>query len=71
MSSADRVRAYRKRQKTGESIPLCVCGKQLRGKLSRSRGICSECWKRSEAGKAETRDRVRRLDRYNKNKQTE
>lgn len=61
MSSADRVRKHRARKKSGEQIPLCACGRQLRGKLSRDRGICSICNRDSAEYKAQTRERVRKL----------
>jgi len=57
----DRKKAHRERAKRGESIPLCACGKQLKGKLSRARGVCSVCYKRSPEAKAATLVRVRML----------
>ena len=61
MDSKERVQAHRDRKRTGGTIPLCTCGcgRQLKGEKSRSRGLSSVCWKKSEQGKAETRDRVR------------
>jgi len=61
MNCTDRVQAHRDRKRKGQAIPLCTCGcgRQLKGEKSRSRGLSSVCWKKSEQGKAETRDRVR------------
>jgi hypothetical protein len=58
-SNAQRQRDFKARAKTGEAIPQCGCGRQLRGSLSRVRGICSKCWKETPEGKAETADNVR------------
>jgi hypothetical protein len=59
-TNAQHQQAHRDRAKTGEVIPLCGCGKQLRGNLSRVRGICSKCWKETPEGKAETLENVRK-----------
>jgi hypothetical protein len=59
-SNAQRQRDFKARVKTGEAIPLCGCGRQLRGILSRVRGICSRCWKQTDQGRAETLENVRR-----------
>jgi hypothetical protein len=59
-SNAQRQRDFKARAKTGETIPQCACGRQLRGNLSRDRGICSRCWKETPEGKAETLENVRK-----------
>ena len=43
-SNRERAAEYRLRQKTGESIPLCRCDRQLKGSLSRKRGLCKTCY---------------------------
>ena len=43
-SNKERAAEYRLRQKTGESIPLCRCDRQLKGSLSRKRGLCKTCY---------------------------
>jgi hypothetical protein len=59
-TNAQHQQAHRDRAKTGEVIPQCACGKQLRGNLSRVRGICSKCWKETPEGRAETAENVRK-----------
>lgn len=53
------MKAYRQAQAAGQKCPLCTCGKQLKGKLSKERLTCSLCWQKSDEGKAETLRRVR------------
>jgi hypothetical protein len=43
-TSKERIAEYRLRQKTGNSIPLCRCDRQLKGSLSRKRGLCKTCY---------------------------
>jgi hypothetical protein len=42
--SKERVAEYRLRQKTGESIPECRCGRPLKGSLSKKRQLCKVCY---------------------------
>ena len=54
------MKEYRKAKAEGKTVPLCTCGKQLKGKLAKARKICSACWKQTEQGKEETRQAVSR-----------
>lgn len=58
---AERKRQQRERQRQGISVPLCtICQKrQLKGKKSKERLICSVCWKRTDEAKQQTLERVR------------
>jgi hypothetical protein len=43
-SNKERAAEYRLRRKTGESIPLCGCGRPLKGNLSKKRQLCTACY---------------------------
>ena len=59
-TNAERYREWYARQKTGEEVPHCrECDRQLRGKLSKERGLCSRCWQRTDEARAEALARVR------------
>ena len=66
MSSAERKRIQRARQKAGEVVPTCsACGAQLQPTLRQrpdrqGDGLCWRCWARSPAGLAAERERGKR-----------
>ena len=66
MSSAERKRIQRARQKAGEVVPTCsACGVQLQPTLRQrpdrqGDGLCWRCWARSPAGLAAERERGQR-----------
>lgn len=66
MSSTERKRIQRARQKAGEVVPTCsACGAQLQPTLRQrpdrqGDGLCWRCWARSPAGLAAERERGQR-----------
>lgn len=66
LTPAERQRAYRARQKAGESVPTCsACGAQLqlsrRARADRQgSGLCWSCWIKTPAGQAAEAERKRK-----------
>ena len=58
MSSADRQKRWRDRQREGVVVPVCGCGKRAQGKHA---PLCSRCWtSQTVEGRAERAARVKR-----------
>lgn len=60
-TTAERQKEWRDRQRQGIKAPQCDCGRVLRGKKSKHRGVCSFCFAETETARVVTWEGVNNL----------
>lgn len=57
-TSGDRQRRWRERQRNGQVVAVCSCGRKAYGQHA---PLCSRCWLKTDAGREWERIRIARL----------